>query len=357
MSNPEKIGGENIQKVALVDPTTGDTIHPAEKATSSNPISAEISTNGEPVSVQNPLQTNGGSVHAENIDTARSEMNNFSGLVTDLFDNLHSIVKDVTSNAKKELFVHFERTETIMAFGLGNSEGANNPDAPDFKNTKIIGLNSGGGETVLVDESADSTPYSDRTFRFSPAGFNGIKLEFHTADPVGLTNFFIPKTQLVASRSLTSVSFVENAVWRFLENTGSRDMDVDGSGTPIDFIAASSALSFLERSFIALKDGTGDFVSTNFGSISGGLTNGVDVIIESDGVEYLLANWKTNYDIALSMYDFMSPFKDGAYIGRWTFSKDTGQPYAMRPGDKFIIRINDNLTGLDLFQFQLKGHF
>ena len=115
-------------------------------------------------------------------------------------------------------------------------------------------------------------------------------------------------------------------------------------------------MNFVERGFIALKDGVADFVSTNFAAISGGLTNGVDFIIESNGVEILIANCKTNFDISLTMYDFFNPFKDGAYIGRWTFSKDAKEPYAIRAGDKVIMRINDNLTALDLFNFNIKGY-
>ena len=316
-----------------------------------------IDANGNVNGVQNPTPTDGDSVYCKDIDQSRSDMGNFSGSVCDSFDDLHSIVKDITSNNPKTLFVHFNRPVVTYALGLGNAEGDNNPDAQNFSNVKIIGLNSGETETVLVDESTNNTKYTSRTFQFSPLGMNAVKFEFHTDDGVGLTNISVQKSALVTSRNLPVILYPEYALSKFLTDTGgSEDMNVDGSTTPVDFYSEAVVLSFLERSFMGLKDGLTDFTSSNFGAINGGLTNGVDIIIKSDGVELPIANWKTNYDISLTMYDFYSPFKDGAYVGRWTFSKDNGNPYAMRPGDRFIVRINDNLTGLDFFKFRVKGH-
>lgn len=166
---------------------------------------------------------------------------------------------------------------------------------------------------------------------------------------------YLSGTSIIST--VPSTLYAEQAISMFLSDTdGSENMNIDGSVISVDFYLEAIYLSFLERSFIGLKDGTQDFISSNFGAISGGLINGVDIIILSNGIEIPITNWKTNYDISLTMYDFYSPYKDGAYVGRWTFSKDNGKPYAIRPSDRFIIRIQDDLTGLDYFKFRVKGY-
>jgi len=313
-----------------------------------------VTTDGA-ISVQNPLPTDGDSVYCKDIDQNRSNVYNFSGNICIPFEDLHTIVKDVTSDSLKKYFVHFNRPVVTFALGLGNAEGVNNPDAPDFSNVKIIGLNSGETETILIDESTDNTKYTSRQFQFTPVGLNAIRFEFHTIDGVGITNISVQKSILATVRNLPTVLYAEQSVNTRLFNGASYDMTVDGSGTPIDFIYEATQLTFLERTFIVLTDGLTEFTSSKFGALNA-LTNGVEILIVSDGIEYPLALWKTNLDISLTMYDFTNPFKNGAYVGRWTFSKDTGEPYALRPGDKFITRIQDNLTGLDLFEQVLKGH-
>ena len=311
---------------------------------------------GKELSIQNPLPVDGDSVYCKDIDVSRSNSYNFSGNICDSFTDLHSIVKDITSDGIKKYLVHFNRPVVSYVLGLGNAEGTNNPDAPNFSNVKLIALNSGEEETVLIDESTNNTKYTSKTFQFSPLGMNALRLEFHTIDGVGLTNISIQKSILATVRNLPTVLYAEQGLSALLLNGASPDMNVNGSVTPVDFEFEATVLSFIERSFIALTNGLTEHTSSNFGAINGGLTNGVDVIILSDGVEIPIANWKTNIDIPLTMYDYNNPFKDGAYAGRWTFSRDTGEPYALRPGDKVVLRIQDDLTGLDLFQFRIKGH-
>lgn len=315
-----------------------------------------VDTIGQGIDVQNPLPVDGDSVYCKDLDQDRSNMFNFSGHICDSFEDLHSIVKDVTSDNPKKMFIHFNRPVVSYALGLGNAEGGDNPDAPDFSNVKIIAFNSGETETVLIDESTDNTKYTSRSFQFTPLGMNALMLEFYTTDGVGLTNVSVQKSVLVTARNLPTVLYAEQGINTRLFDDASFDMAVDGSTTPVDFIFTAVVLSFIERTMVVITDGLTDFTSSNFGAISGGLANGVEILIDSDGVEIPLALWKTNLDISLTMFDFTNPFKNGAYVGRWTFSKDTGEPYALRPDDKFIVRIQDDLTGLDLFEQVIKGH-
>lgn len=152
-----------------------------------------LGSDGELIDAQNPLHVSNVSLHYTDIWVAESEMNNFSGAVTDLFDNLHSVISDTTSNNPKEIFVHFHRTVPTTVIGLGAFTG-------NFSNVKIIALTSGGVETTIIDESSSSTKYTSRQFDVDTVGFNGIKIQFHTADPVSISNLFIVETISTLSR-------------------------------------------------------------------------------------------------------------------------------------------------------------
>ena len=57
------------------------------------------------------------------------------------------------------------------------------------------------------------------------------------------------------------------------------------------------------------------------------------------------------------MFDFDQTFKaNGVYTGRWTFSKDlSNHGLTLYPGDKFEIKIQDNIAALDYLSFKIKG--
>lgn len=146
------------------------------------------------VSMQNPFPVDGDSVYAKDIWQTESDICDFSGAVTDLFDNLHTVIIDSTSNNPKEILIHFNRTVVGNVLGIGAFSG-------NFSNTEIQLGNSGGIFTTVVDESADNTDYTTRTFQLPvTAGYNAIKLRFHTTDTVTLSNLVILKTRSVVSR-------------------------------------------------------------------------------------------------------------------------------------------------------------
>lgn len=162
-------------------------------------------SNGDAVDTQHPIPCNGDSVYAKDIWPSESNMFNFSGVVTDLVDNLHSSITDITVNNPKELLVHFERTVVSDAIGLGAFTGG-------FSNTEIQIGNSGGVFTTVVDESGDSTLKTTETYQLPVvAGFNAIKLIFHTPNTITLSNLFILKISGVVSR-LQAVSEVSGLV-------------------------------------------------------------------------------------------------------------------------------------------------
>jgi hypothetical protein len=154
----------------------------------------EVDDDYKNVGIQNPFPVDGDSVYSKDIWVLQSDMGDFSGSVTDVFDNLHTTIIDSTSNNPKELFIHFNRSIISNVVGLGSFTG-------DFSNTEIEIYNSGAIATTVIDESADATKYTSRTFQLPvTAGFNAIKFIFHTADTVTLSNSVILKTRSVVAR-------------------------------------------------------------------------------------------------------------------------------------------------------------
>lgn len=141
---------------------------------------------GESASVQYPLPTDGDSVYAKDIWVEQSDMGDFSGSVLDLFDNLHSVVVNSETDNPKELTVHFNRTIPSLIIGIGAFSGS-------FSNLKVIGVTSGNIEYTLYDESSDDTDRTTRTIYTPTVGYNALKLQFHTADTVTISNLFILK--------------------------------------------------------------------------------------------------------------------------------------------------------------------
>lgn len=148
---------------------------------------------GTLIGVQHPMPTNGDSVYVKDVWVEASNMFNFSGSVTDLFDDLHTVISDETANNPKELLIHFNRTTPFMAIGLGAFTG-------NFSNIKVIGLTTGNTSMVLYDESSDNTKLTSKTILLPATGLNAIKLEFHTSDSVSLSNLFILKASATVAR-------------------------------------------------------------------------------------------------------------------------------------------------------------
>lgn len=154
----------------------------------------EVDDEYKNVGIQNPFPVDGDSVYAKDIWVLQSDIGDFSGSVTDVFDNLHTIITDVTATNPKELFIHFNRTMISNVIGLGAFSG-------DFSNVEIEIYNSGGVATTVIDESADATKYTSRTFQLPvTAGFNALKFSFHTTDSITLSNSVIAKTRAVVAR-------------------------------------------------------------------------------------------------------------------------------------------------------------
>ena len=146
-----------------------------------------------------------------------------------------------------------------------------------------------------------------------------------------------------------------------LLNGSSKNMTVNGSTTPIDFDFAPAAneVFYLDSIAMFLADnGVANY--DRFGIISGGLSNGIDILIKNNGSEQLVANIKDNADI-IKFFDtnFAPPGtggfmdEDDLYSGRMNFEIPIKLDGAN--GDYVRVRIKDDLTEVDALEFAMRA--
>lgn len=152
------------------------------------------------VDVQYPLPTDGDSIYAKDIDTDNSITTDWVDLDSTgenvaviPFTGLFTRIQNATTDNPKTLTLYFNRTVLASGVGLGTNIGGN------FSNVKVVLLGSGGTERSAVDESADSTVYTSQIYTFEEdVFFNAMRLEFHTANTITLSNITAQKTTNVS---------------------------------------------------------------------------------------------------------------------------------------------------------------
>lgn len=151
-----------------------------------------------------------------------------------------------------------------------------------------------------------------------------------------------------------------------LLNGSNKSMDVNGSGTAQDFTAGPGAgeIWYIQEITLFLED-PGTMDAGDFGSISGGLSNGLQLLIDVDGTEYEIANFEDNMDLetGFARIPFTGFGEDGAngwmneddvFSGKWKFYP----PISLvgDDDDQFIARVRDNLTGLSELEMRVIGY-
>lgn len=171
-----------------------------------------LNSNGEIVSIQNPLPSNGDSVYCKDVWVEQSDVSDWTdedstgiSIACIPFTNLHTRIKNSTANNPKELLIHFNRTVFATQVGLGCVGSGEN-----FSNVRITALGSGGVERVIKDESSSDIKYTSRNYFFSKQElFNAIKFEFLTEDAICLSNITIQK---VSEVSISQVERTTNSL-------------------------------------------------------------------------------------------------------------------------------------------------
>lgn len=147
-------------------------------------------------------------------------------------------------------------------------------------------------------------------------------------------------------------------VLAFLENGGSSDMVVDGSSTPVDFIGSppTGKIWYIKSIHIIIEDSNINF--SKFGGI-GSLTNGVDFFVTEDGQsERTLASIKRNgqfYSFANDV-EIQSAATD-ILIARINLGVNAGTTLSLTNSNSEQLKatVNDDLTGLDVFNVLMQG--
>jgi hypothetical protein len=150
-------------------------------------------------------------------------------------------------------------------------------------------------------------------------------------------------------------------LFKWLRNGDSRDANVNGSSTPVEFsytVPAGSTLA-IARMIIYIQD-TGNFNAAQYGN-GVILTEGIDIEhLTPEAVTYDLLDGEdilTNGHWAAMSHDlsYLS-FGTGDNIAtvRWSFDK-TGAPLILHEGHTFIVRVNDDLTTLSAHHFNIQG--
>lgn len=161
----------------------------APKRTIVNAIDARlVSEDGSKVGVQSPLPVGTESIYASDINVQYSDNGDFSGTITDYFNSLKSVNSDATSNDPKSIKLWFNRTIQTHTIGFGCDDLTKS-----FSNIKLKFLGSGEEVRFTWDGSADSTKRNSYLIDLPSLAANGVIVEFHTTDEIGLSNIYIPK--------------------------------------------------------------------------------------------------------------------------------------------------------------------
>ena len=154
-----------------------------------NAIDAKLITDsGVAVGAQHPIATSADSVYASDLDLAYCDNGGFSGNIPNYFNNLKVVNNDASATNPKSIKLWFNRTLQTHTMGFGCDDLTKT-----FSNIKLKFL--GSGEEVLYtwDGSADSTKRNSYLVELPALALNGVIIEFHTVDEVGLSNIYMAK--------------------------------------------------------------------------------------------------------------------------------------------------------------------
>lgn len=153
--------------------------------------------------------------------------------------------------------------------------------------------------------------------------------------------------------------------FRFLKNNGSKDMDVNGSVTPVVFSIehhrSNMVMDIFRVNMVILDAGP---AASEFGGIANGLTNGLVIrIVDSQGnilIDFFDGQTiRNNSDFGLLAgpdWPIVTGAGTDAVSVRWTIAK-AGDSVVLNKGDRFEIVVQDDLTPLDSFRVQVQGIF
>ena len=146
---------------------------------------ALLDEDGNPIGVMYPLSTDGDSVYAKDIDTANSSIGDFSGAITDLFDDRTGTITTSTDNPN--LYFALKRPISNKEITLVTSSG-------NYSNVTIVAKDAAGNTLETIDDSSNNTKYTANTYAFTSINkWCHIDITFSTTDDVTLSYICILK--------------------------------------------------------------------------------------------------------------------------------------------------------------------
>lgn len=136
---------------------------------------------------------------------------------------------------------------------------------------------------------------------------------------------------------------------RYAENSGSKDQLVNGSVTPVDFIINFPNQTILDHMDFSVVANTPASI-LDYGTISGGLTNGIQILQKMEGTEFLFFTIKTFMDLfhVSTVVDATRKITGNENEEVFNASLQLIDSAIYEAGDQIIIRIRDNLTAAGL---------
>lgn len=157
-------------------------------------------------------------------------------------------------------------------------------------------------------------------------------------------------------------------VFKFLRNSSdSIEMNVNGSSSAVAFswtVPSGRSFEFSRHCIVMIDGGIG---YNEFGGLGATLTNGLKVEFKDASDAVLLdpldgTTIKTNEDFgALAGTDNLAQpgVGDDSFPIRWTSTRAVpgGAGMAMVSGEKLVVTVQDNLTGLTKFRWMIQGAY
>lgn len=145
------------------------------------------------------------------------------------------------------------------------------------------------------------------------------------------------------------------------DGTGEHNLSGNYSSTAIDAHYLAVTDFFIHAGICAISDSS-KFIQANYGGLNAALTHGVKIIYKPNGgAEQMMFNSagiKANYEwLSIGADTSLTSFDGSAQtqVVTFDFVKMFGKCMHLAPGDKMIVRLNDNFTGIDHQSFAISG--
>ncbi|MFA6060723.1 MAG: hypothetical protein WC756_21180 [Taibaiella sp.] len=168
----------------------------------------------------------------------------------------------------------------------------------------------------------------------------------------------VPVEQIELSQGLATQKFLTTSG----DGLGTYNLNGNYAAAPTDFYYKATSQYDIHSLLIVITDGA-KFNQPDYGAITGGVTNGVKLFVRPAGSAADIALLsgvavKQNHEWLSLTHDTNITSFEGlpqTLMVNFNIVTDYGKPITLGIGDKFIVRLNDDFTGLISHTFGLRG--